>query len=648
MHYTSLTNETLLSLQEKAAVARAAILKATTLCGSGHPGGSMSSIDLLLTLYEMMNINPGDFRSEERDRIVISNGHISPGVYAALALNGFFPLQDFVSQFRLCGSIYEGHVERTVPGVEWGTGNLGQGLSAGSGFALAAKIKGLNYNVFVVMGDGEQQKGQLSEARRFAAKYHLHNVTGIIDYNRLQISGEIKKVMPQSIKENYLSDGWQVLEINGHDFVEISEALQEAASIDRPVMILAHTIMGKGVSFMENREKYHGAAISEDQLTEALEELGFENDLAEYRNLRNSYHCSYREDTTSLNRASETEDKGICPENSGVKFCQGTSIVYDKPLDNRSAWGNALADIAKSNKQEGYTPLLVFDCDLQGSVKTKDFEKNLPGNFFQCGIMEHHTATMSGAVSLEGFQTFFADFGVFGVDETYNQHRLNDINETNLKLIVTHVGLDVGEDGKTHQCLDYLALMRNLYNFRPVIPVCPNQTDRVIRYLINKPGNYLVAMSRSKVPVLRKEDGTPFYDENYRFAYGVSDLLRDGKDGALLTMGSLAANAVEITDTLKSKGINLQLWGVSCPADIEEGCLRKAASTGWIFTYEDHNIQTGLGSIVADKIMEFELVTRLRKFGVADYALSGLSDDVYRYAGLDSSTIIKKIEQLLK
>jgi transketolase len=656
--YSSLKNESIESLKKRAILARSAIIKATTLAGSGHPGGSMSAIDILLTLYEMLHIDPRKCKLEERDRIVISNGHISPGTYTALALNGFFPLEDFVSQFRLCGSIFEGHVERTVPGIEWGSGNLGQGLSAGCGFALAAKVKNLSYNVFVMMGDGEQQKGQLSEACRFAVKYGLNNITGIIDYNRLQISGEIDRIMPQNIKENYISAGWKVLEIDGHDFTEISEAVRHAAEIDKPAVIIANTVMGKGVSFMENKEKYHGSALSEDQLSAALEELGSENDLDHYRQLRESFPCKTRQELTEVSSKTE-EERESAPFSDLDK---GKAIVYDKPLDNRSAWGNALADLAKINKREPYTPIIVFDCDLQGSVKTNDFEKELPDNFIQSGIMEHHTAVMSGSVSLEGLQTFFVDFGVFGVDETYNQHRLNDINETNLKVIVTHVGLDVGEDGKTHQCLDYLALMRNLYHFRPIIPVCPNQTDRAIRYLINKKGNYLVAMGRSKVPVIKKEDGSLFYGEDYHFEYGKADLIRNpslspdetdpqnrkGIKGALLTMGTLASKGVEIVDRLKEKGILLQLWAVSCPNDIPEDSLRMAAEAGTIFTYEDHNVHTGLGSIVADRLLELQIKARLIKFGVRDYALSGKSEGVFYHAGLDVDTVMKQIEDQLQ
>ncbi len=633
-----LSEQEMLDLQEESRIARGAILKATTLAGSGHPGGSMSSIDILLTLYKVANINPQNRLSEDRDRIVVSNGHISPAVYSALSLNDFFPMEDFISQFRLAGSIFEGHVERDTPGVEWGTGNLGQGLSAGCGFAIASMMKNIENRIFVVMGDGEQQKGQLSEARRFAAKYKLNNITAFVDYNHLQIGGDIGNIMPQDIKANYTADGWSVIEIDGHSFPQILTSLEQAEKNKVPTLILAHTVMGKNVSFMESKEKYHGAAISKEQLLEALAELSLENDFDHYEKLRKNYHAE---------RSCGIPGSGLGSYDSWPQLSGGKAKLYDHKLDNRSAWGNALADIALINKKDKFTPIAVFDCDLQGSVKTKQFEENLPDNFFQCGISEHHAATIAGALSIENIQTFFAGFGVFGIDETYNQHRLNDINHTNLKLVVTHVGLDVGEDGKTHQCLDYVGLIKNLYNFKIIVPVCPNQTDRVIRYIAGQRGNYLVAMGRSKVPVIRNEDGTIFYDENYQFIYGQADLIREGVDGALLVMGSVASKAVQIVDKLSQKGIDLQLWSVACPTELNAKMLDQAAQTGTIFTYEDHNINSGLGNSVADSLIKHDIRCRLYKYGVHDYCLSGKSDDVYQLAGLDAESIAKKIEETI-
>jgi len=228
-------------LTELSRLARGDILKMTTLAASGHPGGSMSSIDFYLVLYSYANVHPQSPSDPDRDRIVISHGHTSPGVYAALGRIGFFPIEAAIATFRKAGSPFEGHVEKGVPGVEWNTGNLGQGLSAGCGFALGSKILKKGFHVFVTMGCGEQQKGQISEARRFAIKYGLDNLTVIIDYNLRQISGVTPEIMPQNISKNFESDGWQVLEVNGHQFQEIYSTFRKATHSKHPTVIIAHT-----------------------------------------------------------------------------------------------------------------------------------------------------------------------------------------------------------------------------------------------------------------------------------------------------------------------------------------------------------------------------------------------------------------------
>jgi len=608
-------------LKKLATQARVAILTMTTLSQSGHPGGSMSSIDVLLALYHIIKIDHNNPADINRDRVIVSNGHISPAVYATLALCGFFNLEDAVTQYRMAGSHFEGHIEPELPGIEWATGNLGQGLSAATGFALESKLKGLSNQVYCLMGDGEQQKGQLCEARRFATKYKLNNITAIIDYNGLQINGKIGDVMPQNILENYLSDGWTVLEIDGHDFDDIIAAVNEAKNIDSPVLILAHTVMSKGVSFMENKEKYHGSPLPEGDLFRAYEELNYKMDYQALKEKRN-------------NKAKFTHKQN----NTEFKF-NTNNKVYDKPTDNRSAWGDAIADIARLNTNNP-VKIAVFDCDLQGSVKTGDFAKVMPDSFIQAGIMEHHTAVCAGALSKNGIQTFFADFGVFGISETYNQHRLNDINKTNLKVVLTHVGLDVGEDGKTHQCLDYIGLVNNLYGYKLIIPADPNQTYKAISYVANQKGNFLISMGRSKLDIIKNENGEIHYGENYVYEYGKADILRNGLKACMFVTGTLTNAAIKIIDELQQ---NICLINISSPLDIEDAIIKKAIDTGLIFTLEDHNVKTGLGSIIAQKIVKFNKACKLECFGVNDYACSGTADDVYAYCGLSPEIIKERI-----
>ena len=632
MNHTSTNNTT--DIQAMSIKAKSAILHMTTLSASGHPGGSMSSIDVLLALYSTIKHDPKNPQMINRDRVVVSNGHISPAVYTVLGLQGYFDLNSAISQFRKMGSIFEGHVERTVPGVEWTTGNLGQGLSAGAGMALASRINEQDYRVYVMMGDGEQQKGQISEARRFAVKYSLNNLCAIIDYNELQISGSIHKVMPQNIRGNWESDGWDVIEIDGHDYKQIFQALNKAKESAKPLMILAHTVMGKGISFMENLAKYHGSTLSEDQLNLALKELGEPNKLAHYRKLRDEFKPDF-----------SAHDAGLFALKADLIPDQ--PIVYENETDNRSAWGKAIADLGLKNSK-AKTPIVVLDCDLSSSVKTAEFAAVLPSRFIQAGIMEHNTSVVGGALSSCGIQTFWSDFGMFGVDEVYNMLRLNDINHTNLKVVVTHVGIDVGEDGKTHQCIDYIGLTRNLFGFRLILPADPNHTDRIIRWLINKPGNYIVAMGRSKLPIIRKDDNSLFYDMAYAYQYGKEDLIRLGNHGSVFVTGTPIGRAIKAIDNLRDEGIYLNLYYVSSPLEITKQAIETAVSTGHIFSIEDHNVNSGLGSIIADRMIKYGLNAPLVKMGLSSYPYAGNSDDVYKWAGLDAVSIVRKIKQSLK
>ena len=618
-------------LTELARLARGDILKMTTLAGSGHPGGSMSSIDFYLILYTYANVHPQSPSDPNRDRIVISHGHTSPGVYSALGRTGFFPIEAAIVNFRKAGSAFEGHVEKGVPGVEWNTGNLGQGLSAGCGFALGAKMLKKDFHVFVAMGCGEQQKGQISEARRFAMKYGLDNLTAIIDYNCRQISGITQEIMPQNIQKNFESDGWRVIEVDGHQFQEIYGGFRQAILSHHPTVIIAHTTMGKGVSFMEGNEEYHGRALTLDEYKKAIQELKVEDDLDRYRQLREAGTLPF-------------PAKKYPVEIPSIQLGSPKNYEKDQKLDNRTAFGNALVDLAKANlKDDGFLPIAVFDCDLAPSTKTTAFAKQFPKNFFQGGIQEHNTATIAGATSTVNLLSFFADFGVFGVDETYNQHRLNDINGTSLKLICTHNGLDVGEDGNTHQCIDFVGVIRNLFGYKIIVPADPNQTDRVIRYVAKTPGNFLVAMGRSPTPILLSEEGAPLFTSGYEFQYGKADLIRDGKDGAIITNGGMVYRAIQAWQRLREKRITVQVLNISCLSNLDIEAILRAAKTGTVITYEDHHIQTGLGDLIANVLAEHGLPIRFRKMGITQYGGSGKPDDLYRMQGLDVESLVRTV-----
>lgn len=617
-------------LENLSRICKADILTMTTVANSGHPGGAISSLDIFLTVYSYANINPEIVDSPERDKIVVSHGHTSAGVYSVLGRLGFFDIDMALATFRLAGSIFEGHIVRKVPGVEWGTGNLGQGLSAGCGFALADRIHKRESYTFVLMSDGEQTKGQVGEARRFAIKYGLNNITVVIDYNKIQISGNTDKVMPCRICENYKADGWEVIDgVDGHDFSQLYEAIRKSIEVEKPVCIIAETVMGKGISFMENQHKYHGKPLSDEEYKKALEELGIDRDLDKYKKLR--------------------EQKWEYPSRKFYfrpELKKGNPVLYGKEekTDNRTAYGKALLDVGKENAGNEY-PVVVFDCDLSSSVKTNYFEKEFPERFFQVGVQEHHAATLAGAVSTDKIISFFSDFGVFGVDETYNQQRLNDQNFTNLRVVCTHLGLDVGEDGKTHQCIDYIGVLRNTFGFKIIIPADPNQTDRVIRYISDKEGNWFIGMGRSKIPVITKENGEIYFGTDYNFQYGKADLIREGKDGYILTYGCMVYRAVEISEKLKQEGISIGIMNFSCPTEIDKEMIEKAKGTPLIITYEDHHIDTGLGSTAGIYLSETGYNGKFIRKGVTNYGASGKPDELFKWFGLDIDGMVELIKE---
>ena len=263
-------------LEEQARQIRIDILEMIYKAKSGHPGGSLSAADIVTTLYfHVLRIDPANPKWPDRDRFILSKGHACPVMYAALAERGFFS-KEVLSTLRQIDSPLQGHPDmKKVPGVEMSTGTLGQGLSVGVGMALG-KLDKKGFRVYVLLGDGEVQEGQVWEAAMSASKYRLDNLTAIIDYNRLQVDGFVDDVMPiEPLGLKWEAFGWHVLEINGHSIAEILAALSEAKNIKhKPTCIIAHTIKGKGVSFMENRPEWHGKAPNEEQYRQALIELG--------------------------------------------------------------------------------------------------------------------------------------------------------------------------------------------------------------------------------------------------------------------------------------------------------------------------------------------------------------------------------------
>lgn len=270
-----MNNEKRAMLTEKARLVRRGIIESTHSAGCGHPGGSLSVADIVTYLYfAEMKIDPKNPTMPNRDRFVLSKGHAAPALYAALANRGYFPVED-LKTLRKTGSYLQGHPDmKGVPGVDMSTGSLGQGFSAANGMALAGKRRNGGYRVYSVLGDGELQEGQVWEAAMFAAHYGLSNHTAFVDFNHLQIDGDVREVMnPLPIDEKFAAFGWHVQTIDGHDFEQIENAVLRAERDERPSVVICQTVKGKGVSYMENAAEWHGKAPDEALYETARREL---------------------------------------------------------------------------------------------------------------------------------------------------------------------------------------------------------------------------------------------------------------------------------------------------------------------------------------------------------------------------------------
>lgn len=267
------------ALEKTAAEVRIGVVKAIHNAGSGHPGGSLSAADIVTALYfDEMNVDPQEPKMKGRDKFILSKGHAGPVQYSALAVRGYFPMEDIMS-LRKLGSKFQGHPDMNkVPGIEMSTGSLGQGFSAAVGMAMANSLDNDPGRIYVMLGDGEIQEGIVWEAAMSAAHYRLDNIVGILDHNGLQIDGRNEDVMTvEPVADKFRAFGWNVININGHDFDEILGAFKNARECrERPTMIIAETIKGKGVSFMENNAGWHGKAPDDEETAKAVAELGGE------------------------------------------------------------------------------------------------------------------------------------------------------------------------------------------------------------------------------------------------------------------------------------------------------------------------------------------------------------------------------------
>lgn len=623
-----LTEEQVSFLKAFSKSCRRSILEMVARSQSGHPGGSLSSLDFL-ALISAMRV------CRTNEPVVISHGHISPAVYSVLGELGAIPKRDAIDKFRCACDIYEGHVNRKINGIHFGTGPLGVGGSAAAGIAIAEAMKGNDDLVFLMMGDGEQQEGQVYEMMNFAAAHKLGNLINFIDYNEVQLTDSLDNTMPTNIKGLYEAAGWQVIECDGHDFECMWSAISTAASnTEQPAVILGKTVMGMGVEFMEKdgREKksvWHGKPPAKEDADATLE-----NEILSQEELQ-VLADGLADLPSEIWTPSEEEFANIPEVNKG----EPRTYDAETKTDCRSAYGNALLDLAKENPH-----VVALAADLASSVKTAVMGKEFPERHIECGIAEQHMVSCAGGMSIRGMVPFCSTFGAFMSSRAKDQARVNDLNECNVKMVSTHCGLSVGEDGPTHQAIDDVSSFAGFMHTGILEPADPNQCDRIIREIAATYGNFYVRMGRSKLPTILRENGEPFFAGDYEFKLGKADVIREGTRATIVASGPMVEKALLAAEEL---GGDIEIIVVSSFAPFDKKTIVESArKTGVVVTAHDHHIQTGLGSYVQDALIGAGLQVRFKKLGVHEYQLSGKPEELYEKSGLSVGAIKDAVTEL--
>lgn len=597
---TTLADYSIDELKEQAALMRAYNLVALCAAGSGHAGGTLSIMDVAAALYlRCANHDPGNPDWPMRDRIIWSGGHKAPALYVGLAFAGFFNKED-VMTLRKLGSPFQGHPHRLkLPGVEASTGSLGQGLSIAVGVALAQKIDGIPAKTFCIMGDGEQQEGQIWEAAMEAAHYKLDNLIGIIDENHLQIDGPVADVMNiDPIDQKYHSFGWNVLRIDGHDMEQIVETLERVkqSTDGRPTMLICYTVKGKGVSFMENVAGWHGRAPSVEELNKALHELNMASKIPVAELLASA---------KAFQTTVDEKLKNKMPTFSGDYWWNSGSNMKVEMRPTRAGFGEAL-------RAAGDDPrVCCLGLDISGSITINEFHARNPERkkrWLSLGIAEQSATSVAAGLAREGKLPVFGTYATFAAARNLDQIRVSVCyGNFNVMIAGAHGGVSVGADGATHQALEDCAAMMSLPNMTVVVPSDALETRRATTNLLfNHVGPKYIRFAREATPVVTNES-SPFvvgkanvlrlrcepammvdaFDQVL-----AEDYLSEDEDLTIIACGPMVPEAMRAAWILKDEfGYETRVINMHTLKPLDEHAVRRAAlETGIIVTAEEHQV----------------------------------------------------------
>jgi transketolase len=586
-------------LENAAQLMRGYNLIALHAAGSGHAGGTLSIMDLTAALYlQAATHDPKNPTWIDRDRIIWSAGHKAPALYAGLGIAEFCNLDEIVTLRKLY-SPFQGHPHwRKLPGVEISTGSLGQGISVAVGMALAARIDGRKNKIFCLMSDGEQQEGQVWEAAMEAGHFHLDNIIAVVDCNRLQIDGWVKDVMQiEPLADKYTSFGWEVIGIDGHNMSQIVAAFAKAREVvGKPVVILANTIKGKGVGFMEDQIGWHGKVPNRTELDAALVELGLVGRIPVDQLL---------EKAKNYQREAEKRLADNMPSFSQDYWWNHGPGMQVEMEPNRKGFGQSLAQNGDDER------IVCLGLDISGSITISEFHKGKPERarrWISMGIAEQSATSAAAGLAREGKLPVIGSYATFSAARNLDQIRVS-VCYSNLNVLIAgaHAGVSVGPDGATHQALEDLFAITGLPNMAAAVPCDVVEARKATTHLLlHQTGPKYIRFAREATPVIT--------DENTPYVFGRANLIRlrreaerfvdafetrlasecanEEEDLTVIACGPMVPEAMRAAFILKREfGYETRILNVHTLKPIDASAvLRAAQETGVIITAEEHQI----------------------------------------------------------
>lgn len=606
------------------------VLDMVTHAGSGHLGGSFSEAEILSVLFHHeMKLDPKNPKWEERDRFILSKGHANPGLYAILCQKGFFSKEEYKMLRKVNGNL-QGHPERKTLGVEYIAGFLGQGLSAGCGMALGFKKQQRPNRVYVLIGDGDNLEGQTWEAARFAVHNSLDNLVSIFDYNNI-LSDDITDNVLSIVEpeKQWSAFGWQVISIDGHNVFQIIKALEIARNTkDVPTMIVAHTKKGHGVSIWEDNPRSHGGGyqITNEEYNITKKELDKNRNAILTNNFLKGDQIKIVEPAIRLKIDRRINSTPISSHN----FFQNYSFKIGDKIGIRNAFGPSASNLAKI-----YDNFDIFDADLKGGTSTEIFEKHFPNRFIQCGIAEQNMISAAAGYHLATGRipvvTTYAVFAsMLGAAQFRNGVALQKIPYI---LAASHIGIDVGQDGPTHQAIEDLGIFCSYPGVQVLSPCDANRVQAVLEAALLSGKPTYMRTGRSPVPVI--------YPSDINYTIGKDTVLHEGNDIAIFATNRLVHKAIEARVQLQKQNISAEVVDITSINPLDEATIIKSVrKTNCAITVEDHHVINGLGSRVSQTIIS-KYPVLVRHLGVTTYAESGSSEDLTKKYGLETRNIVE-------